>query len=219
MMGRDMNPYRLLGVSPGCTLEEVKQAYRTKARRAHPDLGGDAIAFIEVSEAYKQILDELVQRRASRGGTPAHSQTPDSSLHDHDSGTPSNPPSARQAHDQNRAPRPADPQWNPDLILQDRPIWVGHPGRPPDPDWEPEFILLDEIPDEAGESPARPDSAVSPNSFSPSGSTNPIRSVRRWSTMSNQELALGIALLLCMVAIVVVALTQIVWPGAQEAAP
>ena len=80
-MGRDMDPYRLLGVSPGCTLEEVKQAYRTKARKPILISAATPVAFIEVSEAYKQVLDELAQRPASRGRhPPTHHRTRDSSV-------------------------------------------------------------------------------------------------------------------------------------------
>ncbi len=52
--------YRILGVSPGESLENVKKAYRRLARKYHPDVNpGDKIAeekFKEINEAYNAII-------------------------------------------------------------------------------------------------------------------------------------------------------------------
>ncbi len=32
-----MNPYQVLGVTPGASDEEIKKAYRTMSRKYHPD--------------------------------------------------------------------------------------------------------------------------------------------------------------------------------------
>jgi hypothetical protein len=59
---RPVDPYALLGVPPGAPLDEVRAAFRRKALQHHPDLGGDATAFIAVKRAY----DRIVRRRSGR---------------------------------------------------------------------------------------------------------------------------------------------------------
>ncbi len=58
----DMDAYLILGVSRGCTREEVKERFRSRVHSAHPDRGGDGEAFIQLCAAYHQILDELDRR-------------------------------------------------------------------------------------------------------------------------------------------------------------
>lgn len=47
--------YRWLGVKPGASSEEVKDAYREKAKQAHPDRGGDPEDFKRISAAYEVL--------------------------------------------------------------------------------------------------------------------------------------------------------------------
>ena len=56
--GIDMDPYEILGVPRGCPHEQVKEAFRARVRRSHPDRGGDEAAFIALCAAYREILDE-----------------------------------------------------------------------------------------------------------------------------------------------------------------
>uniref|UniRef100_UPI0015563691 DnaJ domain-containing protein n=1 Tax=Adlercreutzia sp. ZJ473 TaxID=2722822 RepID=UPI0015563691 len=74
------NPYDILGVSRDASMDEVKRAYRKKARENHPDLNpGDpdaAARMNKVNEAYDRITNpekyaqEDARRRAAAGGAP-----------------------------------------------------------------------------------------------------------------------------------------------------
>jgi hypothetical protein len=51
--------YSVLGLHSGCTLEDIKKAYRCKAREYHPDLNHSPEAkdmFIGVTEAYEFLI-------------------------------------------------------------------------------------------------------------------------------------------------------------------
>lgn len=71
------DPYKVLGVSPNATDEELKTAYRELAKKYHPDnyadspladLAGEKMK--EVNEAYDQIVKDRRQRRngGAQGG-------------------------------------------------------------------------------------------------------------------------------------------------------
>jgi len=47
--------YKLLGISPSSSWEEVERAYRRKAKIHHPDHGGDEDTMRALNEAYAQI--------------------------------------------------------------------------------------------------------------------------------------------------------------------
>ena len=75
-----MDPYKVLGLEPGASDEEVKQAYRRLAKKYHPDLNpGDAEAarkMQEVNEAYDRIKNPekysgpTYQRQSGGQGNP-----------------------------------------------------------------------------------------------------------------------------------------------------
>jgi len=47
--------YKILGISPSASWKEVERAYRQKAKRHHPDLGGDEDAMRALNDAYTRI--------------------------------------------------------------------------------------------------------------------------------------------------------------------
>lgn len=51
------DPYDVIGVARGCSDEELKAAYRAKAKELHPDTGGDEEAFKEL-QAAKDAMDK-----------------------------------------------------------------------------------------------------------------------------------------------------------------
>lgn len=64
------DPYEVLGVSPGASNDEVKKAYRKKARENHPDLNPDdpkaAERMNEINEAYDRIINPEKYAKADR---------------------------------------------------------------------------------------------------------------------------------------------------------
>ena len=64
------NLYETLGLHPGATSEEIKLAYRNKAKECHPDVGGDPEVFKLLSMAYKILSDEEKRRRYDAGEDP-----------------------------------------------------------------------------------------------------------------------------------------------------
>ncbi|MEN6302280.1 MAG: DnaJ domain-containing protein [Armatimonadia bacterium] len=49
--------YQILGIAPDATPEDIKAAYREKAKRWHPDLGGNEAAFQKLQKAYVVLSD------------------------------------------------------------------------------------------------------------------------------------------------------------------
>jgi molecular chaperone DnaJ len=66
--------YEVLGLRPDAAAEEIKRAYRRKAREHHPDAGGDAERFKEVTRAYEVLSDPERRSRYDRFGDDGTSQ-------------------------------------------------------------------------------------------------------------------------------------------------
>ncbi len=68
------SPYEILGVSKNASKADIKKAFREKAKKHHPDKGGDEATFKKINQAYEILGDD--QKRAqydqfgSMGGRP-----------------------------------------------------------------------------------------------------------------------------------------------------
>lgn len=72
-----MNVYDTLGVRPDASLDEIKKAYRSLARRTHPDTGGEAMKplFLAVTSAWETLSDPARRAEYDRAnGLNTHMQ-------------------------------------------------------------------------------------------------------------------------------------------------
>jgi DnaJ-domain-containing protein 1 len=51
----EMDPFAILGIRPGATEQEVDKAYREKAKKCHPDLGGNKEDMVKLNLAYESL--------------------------------------------------------------------------------------------------------------------------------------------------------------------
>lgn len=113
----------LLGLTGPATLEDAKRAYRRASRECHPDRGGDADRFKEVSEAWKvlehrfQTLPDGVRLEASRAPTP----TPDAPR-----GTPRSQ-ATRSRRGESAGKDDAAPRAPASRATEYWPAWLGEP--------------------------------------------------------------------------------------------
>lgn len=72
-MRRD--PYRVLGISPGATAEEIHDAYREMVKLHHPDRKGGSPEstrrFQEIQEAYEELRARPARPRPGRTAEPS----------------------------------------------------------------------------------------------------------------------------------------------------
>jgi len=72
----EVDPQNVLGVPAGATLEQIRDAYRQKAKRFHPDAGGEDWAFRIVVQAYEMLSRARVARAAHAEQTTQRSAAP-----------------------------------------------------------------------------------------------------------------------------------------------
>jgi len=65
----DRDPYAVLGVLPGATHDEIRAAWRSISKKAHPDVGGSAEQFREALAAYR-LLSSSSGARLRGDATP-----------------------------------------------------------------------------------------------------------------------------------------------------
>ena len=70
------DPNAILGVSSGASLNEIRDAYRQKSLKHHPDKGGDEWAFQMVARAYEILSTARVVHRAGPDGHRASPPPP-----------------------------------------------------------------------------------------------------------------------------------------------
>lgn len=61
--------YDTLGVPPDATPEEIKAAYKRKAKETHPDAGGDAAKFQQVTLAHRILSDSEKRAKYDETGS------------------------------------------------------------------------------------------------------------------------------------------------------
>ena len=84
----EIDPLKVLGVSANASLEQIRDAYRQKAKRYHPDAGGEDWVFRILSQAYELLCSARVVRAA-------HFESPGPSVRP----APSPPPPRTQHRD------------------------------------------------------------------------------------------------------------------------
>jgi curved DNA-binding protein CbpA len=71
--------YELLGVKKNASVKKIREAYRGRAKKKHPDVGGDAEEFAALKKAHDILIDP--ERRAKYDATGDTSEVaPDNSL-------------------------------------------------------------------------------------------------------------------------------------------
>ncbi len=85
-MVRKLNHYKVLGIAPNASEDDVKKAYRSLVRTAHPDKGGSAERFQRIQKSYELILQKInktrtthktkkeTERQTPRGDDPDNSE-------------------------------------------------------------------------------------------------------------------------------------------------
>ena len=68
--GNRLDPYAVLGVRPSASEKQIRRAYLALAKQHHPDRGGDAARFDQITKAWKQ-LSEVDPEPASSPQRPA----------------------------------------------------------------------------------------------------------------------------------------------------
>ena len=66
-----LDPRTVLGVSLTASLDEIHEAFRSKSKKHHPDLGGDEWAFRMVARAYEVLKTTMTMKPSQPWENPA----------------------------------------------------------------------------------------------------------------------------------------------------
>lgn len=146
----ERTPYEVFGVAASASEEELRRAYRRRARETHPDTGGSAEAFLEVQVAWERVGTAGARAIYDRGGVsrgapgPARPGSAGASA----GGGPGEPPAAwfgspTRAPRQDSRPR-ARTHGHPggrarELYLAQLREWMGRGAAIPDP-YDPALV-------------------------------------------------------------------------------
>ncbi len=72
----EIDPQKVLGVAQGATLELIRDAYRQKAKRYHPDTGGEDWAFRIIVQSYEMLSRARIARAAHAEQGTGHPASP-----------------------------------------------------------------------------------------------------------------------------------------------
>ena len=64
------DPYEILNVTTGATIDEIKASYRSLSKEAHPDKGGDADLFLRINLSYRALTDASSRVNFEKYGHP-----------------------------------------------------------------------------------------------------------------------------------------------------
>ena len=70
-----LNPYETLGVNKDASPDDIKKAYRVKAKASHPDNSGRTEHFLAVQRAYETLGDEESRARYDETGAMSGQKT------------------------------------------------------------------------------------------------------------------------------------------------
>lgn len=59
-----MDPYKVLGIDQGASLDEIRRAYRKQAAKYHPDAGGEVWVFQQIQDAYEELTGKRKKKKS-----------------------------------------------------------------------------------------------------------------------------------------------------------
>uniref|UniRef100_A0A3B3TUN8 Translocation protein SEC63 homolog n=1 Tax=Poecilia latipinna TaxID=48699 RepID=A0A3B3TUN8_9TELE len=67
---QEYNPYEVLSLEPGATVQAIKKQYHLLSLKYHPDKGGDEIMFMRIAKAYAALTNEQSRQNWELYGNP-----------------------------------------------------------------------------------------------------------------------------------------------------